>query len=58
MVSVYAGQRCIGFLLNRGKLGWEAVTATERSLGTHSTQQEAADAIERARLAEPLEVTT
>jgi hypothetical protein len=53
MANMLTGQRCSGFLLNRGKLGWETVTATERSLGTYSTQREAADAIERARLAEP-----
>jgi hypothetical protein len=45
MLSVYDGQRCIGFLLSRGKLGFEAFAADQHSLGTYPTQREAADAI-------------
>jgi hypothetical protein len=49
MVSVYDGRRCAGFILNRGRLGFEAFTADQRSLGTYPTQRVAADAImERA----------
>jgi hypothetical protein len=49
MLSIYEGQRCIGFLLNRGRTGWEAFDADEVSLGIFPTQQAASDAI-NARL--------
>jgi hypothetical protein len=45
LVSVYDGRTCLGFVLARGKLGFEAFTADERSLGTYATQREAAAAI-------------
>jgi hypothetical protein len=45
MVTVYAGQRCIGFLLNRGHRGWEALDAREESLGTFANQKAAADLV-------------
>jgi hypothetical protein len=49
MVSLYDGRTCAGFILNRGRLGFEAFTADQRSLGTYPTQHAAADAImERA----------
>jgi hypothetical protein len=31
MLSAYSGTTCVGFLLPRGKLGYEAFTADERS---------------------------
>jgi hypothetical protein len=45
MTSVYAGQRCIGFVLRRGHTGYEAYDADLESLGKFSTQREAADAV-------------
>jgi hypothetical protein len=45
--SVYAGQVCLGFILNRGTAGFEAFNADERSLGLFPTQHEAAAAIMR-----------
>jgi hypothetical protein len=42
---VYDGRECLGFILARGKLGFEAFTSDERSLGLFPTQREAADAI-------------
>jgi hypothetical protein len=45
MVSVYEGRTCAGFILNRGRLGFEAFTADHRSLGTYPTQRAAADAL-------------
>jgi hypothetical protein len=44
-LSLYEGQRCVGFVLRRGKLGHEAFTADERSLGLFKTQNETAAAI-------------
>jgi len=43
--AVYDGQRCIGHLLSRGRLGVEAFDADDRSLGIFPTTQEAAAAI-------------
>jgi hypothetical protein len=45
MTSVYAGQRCIGFIFKRGPQGFEAFDAEEHSLGIFSTQREAAHAV-------------
>jgi hypothetical protein len=45
MAYVYDGRDCLGFILARGKLGFEAFTNDERSLGMFKTQREAADAI-------------
>ncbi len=42
LAYVTDGRECIGFILRRGKLGYEAVTADERSLGLFPTQREAA----------------
>jgi hypothetical protein len=47
ITSVFAGQVCIGFILARGKAGFEALTVDERSLGLCPTQHEAAAAIMR-----------
>jgi len=43
--SVYDGQRCIGFLLARGRSGCEAFTAAEQSLGIYRDQEYAALAV-------------
>jgi hypothetical protein len=45
MVSVYDGRQCVGFILPRGKRGFEAFDCDERSLGVFKDQREAADAI-------------
>jgi hypothetical protein len=44
-LSVYDGRACTGFILNRGKLGFEALDADERSLGIFSSTQDTANAI-------------
>jgi|EndMetStandDraft_8_1072994.scaffolds.fasta_scaffold190035_4 hypothetical protein len=50
MATLYVGQYCLGFILSRGKSGFEAFTADEKSIGTFPTQRAAADAIsEKAR---------
>jgi hypothetical protein len=46
MVSVYDGQRCLGFILRRGKLGFELFDHNERSLGLFPSQREAARALD------------
>jgi hypothetical protein len=43
--SVYDGRVCLGHILNRGKLGFEAFDADDSSLGTFPDQKSAADAI-------------
>jgi hypothetical protein len=48
LISVYSGAACLGFILARGKLGFEAFTADERSLGIYPNQHSAADAITKA----------
>jgi hypothetical protein len=47
LLSAYDGQRCIGFVCSRGKLGFEAFDSEERSLGVYGTQRDAAAAIMR-----------
>jgi len=49
MLSVYDNKRCIGFLINRGKLGVEAFDSEQRSIGIFTSQKEAADAISEAK---------
>jgi hypothetical protein len=43
--AVYDGQHCLGHLLARGKLGFEAFDADDRSLGVCADARAAADAI-------------
>ncbi len=45
MAYVYDGQDCVGFILGRGKLGFEALGRDEHSIGLFATQREAAAAI-------------
>jgi hypothetical protein len=45
MLSVYDGRRCVGFILHRGPMGFEAIDDVDRSLGFFSTQDEAASAL-------------
>jgi hypothetical protein len=47
MVSVFDGRRCLGFVLPKGKSGFEATTADDRLLGLFPSQKEAADAISK-----------
>jgi hypothetical protein len=44
-LALYDGQRCLGHLLPRGKLGVEAYDADDRSLGLFPDQKTAADAV-------------
>jgi hypothetical protein len=46
-ISVYDGRACLGFILARGRAGFEAFDSEERSLGVAGTQREAAAAIMR-----------
>jgi hypothetical protein len=48
MVSVYDGQKCLGFIFNRGCRGFEAFDADEHSLGVFRDQRDALDAIPSA----------
>src|SRR5262249_27868897 len=45
LASVCDGQRCIGFLLSRGKAGMKAHDTDGKSLGVFPTAKAAADAI-------------
>lgn len=44
-LAVYDGQTCVGFLLPRGKVGFEAFDAADKSLGTFPDMKSAADAV-------------
>jgi hypothetical protein len=46
MVTVYAGRECLGFVLNCGPLGFEAIAADgATSRGMFPSRSEAADAL-------------
>jgi hypothetical protein len=45
MQSVYDGGRCLGFIMPRGKVGFEAFDYGDFSLGFFPTPQDAANAI-------------
>jgi len=49
MSYIYDGRACLGFVLARGKLGFEAIDRDERPLGFFQTQREAATAIMRVQ---------
>jgi hypothetical protein len=49
LAYVYHGRECLGFVLARGKLGFEALDREEHSLGLFSTQREAAAALTRGK---------
>jgi hypothetical protein len=49
MVSVFDGRDCLGFILSRGKAGFQAITADDRELGLFWSQQEAADALSQTQ---------
>jgi hypothetical protein len=45
MVSVFDGRELAGFILTRGKSGFEALDCNEKSLGLFASQKEAAIAV-------------
>jgi hypothetical protein len=45
MVSVYDGRACLGFILARGRSGFEAFDREERSLGLYPAAPAAANAV-------------
>jgi hypothetical protein len=45
MQYVFDGRECLGFILRRGKLGFEALDRDEQSLGLFPSQRDAANAI-------------
>jgi hypothetical protein len=45
MQAVHDGRRCIGFIMKRGRTGFEAFDADEKSLGLYPSSQDAADAV-------------
>ncbi len=45
MLSVTDGRECIGHIISRGRDGWEAFDAGDRTLGLFRTMQQAAAAI-------------
>jgi hypothetical protein len=45
LVSVYEGRLCCGFILARGKTGFEAFDPNDKSLGIFETQRQAAHAL-------------
>jgi hypothetical protein len=47
MISVYNGRQLAGFVIARGRRGFESFDAGERSLGTFETQAAAVDEIMR-----------
>jgi hypothetical protein len=47
MVPVLDGARCIGFLLHRGKAGFESFNADQKSIGLFSNEADAAAALWR-----------
>jgi hypothetical protein len=52
MLSVTDGTSCVGFVLNRGRDGYEAFNRDGKSIGKFQSQQEAVRAIPR-RAKEP-----
>jgi hypothetical protein len=45
LVSVFDGRELVGFILARGKSGFEALDHNEKSLGLFASQKEAATAV-------------
>jgi hypothetical protein len=45
LAYVYDGRRCLGFILARGKPGFEAFDADDKSVGLFPSQREAANAV-------------
>jgi hypothetical protein len=49
--AVYSGRRCLGFIMPRGKLGFEALDCDGRPLGIFDSVQAAAEAISAKEVA-------
>jgi len=45
LAYVYDGRECLGFVLSRGRAGFEAFDREERSLGLFPTAKQAAGAL-------------
>jgi hypothetical protein len=45
ILSIYNGHHCLGFVLARGQVGFEAFDRDERSLGIFPAQETAIDVI-------------
>ena len=45
MITILSGPVCVGFVLERGKLGHEGFDAAEKSLGLFDTQSAAIEAV-------------
>jgi hypothetical protein len=52
LAYVYDGRRCLGHIIARGKAGFEAFDADDRSVGLFPSQRAAASAITQAGAAE------
>jgi hypothetical protein len=48
MLSVYAGQRCLGHIIAFGKPGFEAFDVDNKSLGIFPSEHDAANAVSKA----------
>lgn len=45
LYTVTSGRRCIGFIVPRGRAGYEATTDDHKILGLYASAKEAADAL-------------
>ena len=45
MLSIYSSRQCVGWIIARGKLGFELFDADQKSLGIYPTQHAAAAAL-------------
>jgi hypothetical protein len=45
LAYVYDGRECLGHVLGRGKLGFEALDRDDKSIGIFETQRQAANAL-------------
>jgi hypothetical protein len=48
LASVYHGRKCVGFVLSRGRSGFEAFNHEQRALGLFKTAAAAANAVSAA----------
>jgi hypothetical protein len=47
-LSIYCGQTCVGFIVARGKLGFEGFTINEESVELFPNERLTANAVEEA----------
>jgi hypothetical protein len=45
LVNVFTNERCIGYLIKRGKTGFEAFDAGDKPLGVFAEEQDAVAAV-------------